>query len=119
MEKSSKCFRYRLLSISLKVYQEIREEMIYGVSHILSRRWAETLLTHYTGDFKYGHQECNRNRADDQAHECDHERFDQRRCRTDGVLELFGQKNRNLVANLADLPGFLTGPHHLNDTRGD
>ena len=77
------------------------------------------LLADDGGDFEDGHQQRDGDGADDQAHEGDHDRLDERGGGTDGILQLFGQEDGDFVADLPDLAGLLAGPHHLDDTGCD
>ena len=77
------------------------------------------LLADDAGDLEYGHQQRDGNGPNDESHEGDHERFNQRGRRADGVLQLFRKENRNLITNLTDLSRFFAGAHHLNNTRGN
>src|SRR4051812_32534369 len=72
-------------------------------------------LLHQTAQLEDRENNAHSDKADDAAHEDDHQRLDHAGDGLDDALELFGIELADLVEHFAELTGLFAGADHLHD----
>ncbi len=77
------------------------------------------LLGHDFGDGEDGHEHGDGDAADEDAHDADHDGFDELGGGFDGGFEVFVHVGRDAVEDVGEFAGFFAGVDHLGDGLGD